>query len=184
MDQAVLAGVGNLLADETLWRARLSPLRPAGDLDAGRARPAAPRAACGGALGGAAGRRAHGPAHPPPPPGGRCPRCRAELRRATVGGRTTWWCPAEQAETGSPRDRGPRLRRHVDAAPALPGRSAVPRGSVPGAARPRGLGAVRGTGRKETGWRREQRTTGRRAPAPTRHRRFRPSPSRRISPRA
>src|SRR5215210_5907680 len=32
MDQSVLAGVGNLLADETLWRARLSPLHPAGEL--------------------------------------------------------------------------------------------------------------------------------------------------------
>ena len=32
LDQRVLAGVGNLLADETLWRARLSPRRPAGDL--------------------------------------------------------------------------------------------------------------------------------------------------------
>jgi formamidopyrimidine-DNA glycosylase len=28
--------------------------------------------------------------------GGRCPRCRAEMQRATIGGRTTWWCPAEQ----------------------------------------------------------------------------------------
>jgi formamidopyrimidine-DNA glycosylase len=33
MDQAVLAGVGNLLADEALWQARLAPLRPAGDLE-------------------------------------------------------------------------------------------------------------------------------------------------------
>ena len=32
MDQAVLAGVGNLLADEALWKAHLSPLRPAGEL--------------------------------------------------------------------------------------------------------------------------------------------------------
>jgi formamidopyrimidine-DNA glycosylase len=29
MDQAVVAGVGNLLADEILWRARLDPRRPA-----------------------------------------------------------------------------------------------------------------------------------------------------------
>jgi len=29
--------------------------------------------------------------------GGRCPRCGAEVARATVGGRTTWWCPADQA---------------------------------------------------------------------------------------
>ena len=29
-------------------------------------------------------------------PGRHCPRCGAELTRATVGGRTTWWCPLEQ----------------------------------------------------------------------------------------
>ena len=29
-------------------------------------------------------------------PGRHCPRCGAELTRATVGGRTTWWCPVEQ----------------------------------------------------------------------------------------
>jgi formamidopyrimidine-DNA glycosylase len=27
---------------------------------------------------------------------GRCPRCGAEMARATVGGRTTFWCPVEQ----------------------------------------------------------------------------------------
>ena len=32
LDQGVIAGVGNLLADETLWRARLSPRRVAGEL--------------------------------------------------------------------------------------------------------------------------------------------------------
>jgi len=32
LDQGVVAGIGNLLADEVLWRAKLSPLRPAGDL--------------------------------------------------------------------------------------------------------------------------------------------------------
>src|SRR4051794_1135100 len=32
LDQGVVAGVGNLLADEVLWRARLNPLRPANDL--------------------------------------------------------------------------------------------------------------------------------------------------------
>ena len=32
MDQAVVSGVGNLLADEILWRARLDPRRPAGGL--------------------------------------------------------------------------------------------------------------------------------------------------------
>src|SRR5919112_5616160 len=32
LDQGVIAGVGNLLADETLWRARLSPRLPSGGL--------------------------------------------------------------------------------------------------------------------------------------------------------
>ena len=96
MDQSVLAGVGNLLADETLWRARLSPLRPAGALDAGeldrlrRELRAAVRSAIreGGVHTGELIRHRRR--------GGHCPRCGAELRRATVGGRTTWWCPAEQ----------------------------------------------------------------------------------------
>src|SRR5919108_5002139 len=32
LDQSAIAGVGNLLADESLWRARLSPRRVAGEL--------------------------------------------------------------------------------------------------------------------------------------------------------
>ena len=32
LDQSVLAGVGNLLADETLWQAALSPSAPADEL--------------------------------------------------------------------------------------------------------------------------------------------------------
>jgi formamidopyrimidine-DNA glycosylase len=97
MDQSVIAGIGNLLADETLWRARLSPLRPAGDVsddELARLRRelrAAIRSAIrkGGVhTGELIAHRARG---------GHCPRCGAELRRAKVGGRTTWWCPAEQA---------------------------------------------------------------------------------------
>ncbi|WP_432544639.1 Fpg/Nei family DNA glycosylase [Kineococcus sp. SYSU DK002] len=97
MDQSVLAGVGNLLADETLWRARLSPRRPAGDLTAdeldGLRREL--RAAIRHAV-------RHGGVHtgevvPHRTRGGHCPRCGAEMVRATIGGRTTWWCPAEQA---------------------------------------------------------------------------------------
>src|SRR6478672_11362610 len=32
LDQRTISGIGNLLADEILWRARLSPLRPAASL--------------------------------------------------------------------------------------------------------------------------------------------------------
>ena len=96
LDQSVLAGVGNLLADETLWRARLDPRRRVDTLDAGdlaalhRALRAATRAAI-----------QHGGVHtgtviPHRRPGGHCPRCGAEMERAEVGGRTTWFCPREQ----------------------------------------------------------------------------------------
>jgi formamidopyrimidine-DNA glycosylase len=93
----VIAGVGNLLADEALWQARLSPLRPAGDLgdaelDALRnAIRAATRRAIkrGGVHTGDVIAYRHADEH--------CPRCGAEMVRATVGGRTTWWCAAEQS---------------------------------------------------------------------------------------
>lgn len=96
LDQSVLAGVGNLLADETLWRARLSPLRPASELtteELDRLRVAL-RAATRDAV-------KHGGVHTgrmirSRHRGGTCPRCGAEMARATVGGRTTWWCPVEQ----------------------------------------------------------------------------------------
>jgi formamidopyrimidine-DNA glycosylase len=93
LDQGAIAGVGNLLADEALWRARLSPRRVAGELTAEeldrlrRALRAATRDAIrqGGVHTGrfvqARGR------------GGACPRCGGELERATIGGRTTFWCP-------------------------------------------------------------------------------------------
>jgi formamidopyrimidine-DNA glycosylase len=96
MDQSVLAGVGNLLADEALWRAYLSPLRPAGALSEDeldllrRAIRAAIRDAV--RLGGVhtgkmmKERKARGA----------CPRCGAGLSVAQVGGRTTVWCPREQ----------------------------------------------------------------------------------------
>jgi formamidopyrimidine-DNA glycosylase len=96
MDQAVLAGVGNLLADEALWRARLSPLRPADSLDDAlldrlrREVRAAIRSAM--ALGGVHTGQliAHRMRD------GHCPRCGAAMERASVGGRTTYWCPVEQ----------------------------------------------------------------------------------------
>jgi formamidopyrimidine-DNA glycosylase len=97
MDQSVIAGVGNLLADEALWQARLSPLREAGSLSTDeldrlrRAIRAAVRSAV--KLGGV-----HtGTFISHRERGGRCPRDGAELRRETVGGRTTYWCPVEQA---------------------------------------------------------------------------------------
>jgi formamidopyrimidine-DNA glycosylase len=93
LDQGVVAGVGNLLADESLWRAKLSPLQVAGELsveELDRLRREL-RAAVRDAI-------RNGGVHtgrfmPARERGGACPRCRTPLARDTVGGRTTYWCP-------------------------------------------------------------------------------------------
>jgi formamidopyrimidine-DNA glycosylase len=95
MDQARLAGVGNLLADESLWRAGLDPERrdPLTEAEL-RALHKALRATLlqlgrrGGSHMGDLMEERHA--------GGRCPKDGAALRTATVGGRTTWWCPLHQ----------------------------------------------------------------------------------------
>jgi formamidopyrimidine-DNA glycosylase len=93
LDQKAISGVGNLIADEVLWRARLGPRRTPNELtteELDRLRRAT-RAAIRDAirLGGA-----HtGRLIPHRVKGGRCPRCRTPLERATIGGRTTFWCP-------------------------------------------------------------------------------------------
>ncbi len=96
MDQAHVAGIGNLLADEVLWRAGLSPLRPAGSLtpaDLRRLHRHLRRALVEMAERGGS----HtGDLMPERAPGGMCPRDGRPLRRDKVGGRTTWWCPAHQ----------------------------------------------------------------------------------------
>jgi formamidopyrimidine-DNA glycosylase len=96
MDQSVLAGVGNLLADEALWKAAVDPRRPANELaeaELDRLRNAI-RAANRSAI-------AKGGVHtgrfiPARHRDGVCPRCGTPLSRSAIGGRTTYWCPAEQ----------------------------------------------------------------------------------------
>jgi formamidopyrimidine-DNA glycosylase len=96
MDQHLIAGIGNLLADEILWQARVYPGLRGDRVTRPQAKRllAATREAVGSALhdGGVhtlavvEHRRA----------GGRCPRDGAPMVRGTVGGRTTWWCAKEQ----------------------------------------------------------------------------------------
>lgn len=99
MDQSRLAGLGNLLTDEILWRAGLSPLAAAGDV-ANRADATASLATAirrtvaeldrrgGSHTGDLQPLRDRG--------GGPCPRDGTALRKNSVGGRTTWWCPKHQ----------------------------------------------------------------------------------------
>jgi formamidopyrimidine-DNA glycosylase len=97
LDQGAVAGIGNLLADQALWQARIAPTRLTGSLseeELDRLRREL-RAAVRSAI-----RR--GGAHtgdfiPARVREGVCPRCGTPLRQARIGGRTTYWCPACQA---------------------------------------------------------------------------------------
>ena len=96
LDQKAIAGVGNLLADEILWQACLSPLLRTGDLDDAQLdhlwrttrRVLRTTIRRGGAHTGDVNEHRRD--------GGCCPRCGTPLRRGRVGGRTTYWCPREQ----------------------------------------------------------------------------------------
>jgi formamidopyrimidine-DNA glycosylase len=96
LDQRAISGVGNLLADEILWQARIAPSRRVSELtveELDRLRRevrAAVRLAIkrGGAHTGefVAARAADGV----------CPRDGSSLMRGVIGGRTTYWCPVCQ----------------------------------------------------------------------------------------
>jgi formamidopyrimidine-DNA glycosylase len=107
LDQRAAAGVGNIYADEALWRARIHPLRPAGNLD--KRELGALRKGIRSALelglarqgatlrdyrtpDGAAGRMQHefkvyGREGEP------CFRCGTPIEKTRLGGRGTWFCP-------------------------------------------------------------------------------------------
>ena len=99
MDQTLIAGVGNLVADEVLWHARVHPARRIQDLPPDERRRihsemrrvltrwvegygSLPR---GWLIG------SRGLDRP-------CPRCGTPLSRTVVGGRTTYFCPRCQPE--------------------------------------------------------------------------------------
>ena len=103
LQQEFFIGIGNWMADEILWRARIHPGRVAGRLSKTEARILwkTIRFVCRGAL------RIVAKDYSDPPPswlfrhrwekGGRCPKDGAPLDRATIGGRTTAWCPKCQS---------------------------------------------------------------------------------------
>jgi formamidopyrimidine-DNA glycosylase len=97
--QSGFPGIGNWMADEILWRAQIAPWRKAGALKTHeltvlwRKVRFVSRASL----------RTIGCDNSDPPKdwllherwrnGGKCPRHRTRLRRATIGARTTAWCP-------------------------------------------------------------------------------------------
>ncbi|KUI34107.1 formamidopyrimidine-DNA glycosylase [Mycobacterium sp. IS-1590] len=103
MDQAVIAGLGNLLVDEILWRTRLSPSLPVSTLDDDDVKRLheAMRAVLQTAV-----RHGRVPDLPRWLTGNReapdptCPRCGARLARGRIAGRTSVWCPHCQPAPG------------------------------------------------------------------------------------
>ena len=119
LDQRAAAGMGNIYADEALWRAQIHPLRPAGDLDAHELRRLhkAVREALRAGIArqgttlrdyrtpdGAEGRmqtalRVYGREGEP------CYRCGSLIGKTRAAGRGTWYCPSCQpvASNGTAR---------------------------------------------------------------------------------
>lgn len=96
MDQSLLAGLGNMLSDEILWRAGLHPTRAASTLDPaeGERLCAAARSALAASV-----RAGHIPRTRTWLSGQRavddptCPRCGTSLQWSTVNSRSALWCP-------------------------------------------------------------------------------------------
>jgi len=120
LDQRTVAGVGNIYADEALWRARIHPLREARSLDGSELKELRRRlrqvlelgiARQGSTLrdyslpdGEAGGMQAefkvYGRANEP------CDRCGTPIERIRVGGRGTWYCPTCQLSPHALASRG------------------------------------------------------------------------------
>jgi len=96
LDQARLAGVGNLICDEALWRAGLDPARPAGSLAPAEHRRLHRHLLATIALLTERGGSHTGDLQAQRSRDGCCPRCGTALQRRTVGGRTTYLCPRHQ----------------------------------------------------------------------------------------
>jgi formamidopyrimidine-DNA glycosylase len=102
MNQRLVAGVGNLIADEVLWQARLHPRRRVEDMNS-EDRVQLYRT-MHSVLKESVERFDYVPRkrgwlnHVRGLPGAVCPRCKTPLARITAGGRTTYYCPRCQPE--------------------------------------------------------------------------------------
>jgi formamidopyrimidine-DNA glycosylase len=96
MDQARIAGLGNLLTDEALYRAGIDPTRAARSLSDRETKTLARAISTTLRTLQRRGGSHTGDHMPGREPGGHCPRDGTELQRRTVGGRTTYSCPQHQ----------------------------------------------------------------------------------------
>lgn len=100
MSQEVIAGIGNLYADETLFQTSIAPRRPAGELSAAEVK--ALFTTMRKILETTIERKERGDDYPPRylihyrQEGARCPRCGGTIVRSVVFGRTTYSCDRHQ----------------------------------------------------------------------------------------
>jgi formamidopyrimidine-DNA glycosylase len=110
LDQRTIAGMGNIYADEALWRARIHPRRPAGELTEPEVR--ALHRSVRRALEAGIARRGATLRDYAQPDGRRgsmqlefrvygregepCPRCGTPIAKTRAAGRGTWYCPSCQ----------------------------------------------------------------------------------------
>jgi formamidopyrimidine-DNA glycosylase len=122
LDQRTVAGLGNIYADEALWRARVHPLRPAGELTPGEVRRL--HRSVRAALAHGIDRQGATLRDYATPDGGSgsmqhefkvygrdgepCPRCRSTIVKTRAAGRGTWYCPRCQPSTADAAAREPR----------------------------------------------------------------------------
>jgi len=96
LDQKRVAGLGNLLVDETLWRAGLAPGRRARDLDAVEWSLLHEKIGETITVLRARGGSHTGDLQTARLPGASCPMDGAPLVHNSTGGRSTYWCPQHQ----------------------------------------------------------------------------------------
>jgi formamidopyrimidine-DNA glycosylase len=110
LDQSKMAGIGNLLADEILWQAKVSPFARVNSLSAAQVdrlyRAVKSVLESASAKGGAHTGEIIAARHP----GGTCPRDGAPMAHAAIGGRSTWYCSREQAPQQIDGDAAAGLR--------------------------------------------------------------------------
>jgi formamidopyrimidine-DNA glycosylase len=108
MDQSTIAGIGNIYADEILYQARLHPRTPLADLgdeELKRLHHQMGRVLATSIERGAGSERfterlPDGWLRPHREKGTRCPRCGGSIETLKAGGRTTYFCPRCQPESG------------------------------------------------------------------------------------
>jgi formamidopyrimidine-DNA glycosylase len=129
--QDLIAGIGNIYADEILFQARLHPARTLDTLTDGEVRTlhqAIRRVLRRAIVALSHHGRAVGTLVEVRERGGTCPRCGRRLRSATIGGRTAYFCPRCQRAAAAPSPvlrprtsgRGDRLTRRPPSSASQP----------------------------------------------------------------